>query len=72
MLLTVQMVAWSGEHVVLWHRQTEWSVHSTIMASTPIASIDYVDGECAIFRCLREFQRASSNRVGRLLTRTPF
>lgn len=42
-----QVVAWSGIHVVLWHRETSWSVHSTIVASTQIGSVDYVNGEHA-------------------------
>lgn len=39
------VVAWSGIHVVIWHLNAEWAVHSTVVAGANISTVDYVEGE---------------------------
>lgn len=45
-----KIIAWSGVYVVLWQLNAvgpspEWVVHSTIVASAGISSLDYQTGE---------------------------
>lgn len=45
----VQIIAWTDVHVVLWSRQiikgtNSWSVHSTVLASDPVTTVDYKEG----------------------------
>lgn len=43
-------MAWSGIHVVLWQRtdKSDWAIHSNVVASAPIASLDYRSGTIAL------------------------
>lgn len=47
--LTEKVLAWSDVHVVLWKAQSikgthTWAVHSTVLASEPITTLDYKEG----------------------------
>ncbi|BEI81268.1 hypothetical protein CcaverHIS002_0204280 [Cutaneotrichosporon cavernicola] len=43
------VLAWSGAHVVLWNYQPQgWKVHSTIVANSPVASLDFWGGTLAL------------------------
>lgn len=46
----LKVIAWSEIHVVIWQHDESWSVHSTVVASAVISSVDYIAGEWACGR----------------------
>jgi hypothetical protein len=48
-VLTEKVLAWSDVHVVIWKAQSSkgtytWAIHSAVLASEPITTLDYKEG----------------------------